>query len=224
MKKIKYLTILFAILVTPSLSQAQIFDFWNNKAYKISIKGVENSTKANFISSQIEDKQLAVFSYIDPTSNAGYFIVNNFSKIKEIENEINNSSGYSFISANEVVFNKETFLEMYMKRSGFEKSQFSNNKPKEILMGENKDLTTNLYSKALEVWENYYSKAFDEKRNDLPEHYPVFVNTGNPENDSRMYEQAKQEWLKNYPEESQYSTGSPYQDDKAKKAKSAENK
>lgn len=218
MKKMKYLAILFVIVVSPSLSQAQIFDFWNNKAYKITIKGVDDVAKADVISREIESKQLVVFSYIDPKTNSGYIVVNNFSKVKEVENKINNTSGYSLINVNEVEFNKEIFLELYMKRGGFEKPQFSNNKPKEILMSENKDLTTILYSKALEVWENYYSKAFDEKKNDLPEHYPVFVNTGNQENDSRRYEQAKQEWLKNYPEESQYSTGVPYQDDKEKKA------
>jgi len=47
-----------------------------------------------------------------------------------------------------------------------------------------------------------------KKRGDgMPEHYPVFVDTGNPEYDNSVYDQAKQEWIKNYPEEVSKITG-----------------
>jgi hypothetical protein len=41
-------------------------------------------------------------------------------------------------------------------------------------------------------------------------HQPVFVDTGNPEADNAAYEQAKQEWIQNYPEEVEKVTGRSY--------------
>lgn len=38
-------------------------------------------------------------------------------------------------------------------------------------------------------------------------HYPDFINTGNPEQDAQNFDKAKQEWIKNYPEEVEKLTG-----------------
>lgn len=45
----------------------------------------------------------------------------------------------------------------------------------------------------------------------MPEHYPVYENTGNPDYDNSVYEQAKQEWIKNYPVEVELLTGRQYE-------------
>lgn len=220
----KKLLILFVFAITSSFSQGQVFDFWSNKAYKIAMKGASSFINAENISRQSEEMQIVVFSYVDPSTSTGYFIVSNFSKVQEIEKMINSDNGFSFIGYEEVTFNKDLFLEMYMKRGGYQKIQFSTNKPKEITMGLHKDLTTNLYTKALDVWEDFYGKGDGGKLNGVPQHYPVFVNTGNPENDNLKFEQAKQEWIKNYPEETEYSTGRPYEGVKNKESKNSEKK
>ncbi len=57
------------------------------------------------------------------------------------------------------------------------------------------------------------SSSFDPKKraDGMPEHYPVFIDTGNPDHDNSVYDQAKQEWIKNYPEEVEQITGRSYQ-------------
>ena len=35
----------------------------------------------------------------------------------------------------------------------------------------------------------------------MSEHSPVFISTGNADYDNSVYDKAKQEWIKNYPEE-----------------------
>lgn len=47
-----------------------------------------------------------------------------------------------------------------------------------------------------------------KKRSDgMPEHYPYYISTGNQEYDNSVYDQAKQEWIKNYPAEVEQLTG-----------------
>jgi hypothetical protein len=47
-----------------------------------------------------------------------------------------------------------------------------------------------------------------KKRDDgMPEHYPIYKSTGNSEFDNSVYDQAKQEWIKNYPAEVEKITG-----------------
>jgi hypothetical protein len=51
-----------------------------------------------------------------------------------------------------------------------------------------------------------------KKRSDgMPDHYPYYISTGNPEYDNSIYDQAKQEWIKNYPNEVELMTGRSYQ-------------
>ncbi|MFA4852678.1 MAG: hypothetical protein WC599_09190 [Bacteroidales bacterium] len=47
----------------------------------------------------------------------------------------------------------------------------------------------------------------EKRRDGMPEHYPVFVNTGNTDADNAQYEMDKQEWIKKYPEEVAKITG-----------------
>lgn len=216
--KISLIILLFLEFYTTSV-QAQVLNFSNNNAYKIAMKGANNSVNADFVARQMEKSQFAIFSYVDPTTSTGYFVVENNSKVVEIQNFLNNEQGYSVIELQEIPLTDELFIEMYMKRSGVEKADFSKNEPKQITMGPNEELSTSLYLKASNVWKKLYSNAYHNKQQGLPEHYPVFVNTGNPELDNSTFDQAKQEWLKNYPKEAEYTTGILYQDDKAKQGK-----
>lgn len=51
----------------------------------------------------------------------------------------------------------------------------------------------------------------DAKRHDgMPEHYPVFVDTGKPETDKAKYDNDKKNWLKSYPKEVEALMGKSY--------------
>ncbi|OFY86486.1 MAG: hypothetical protein A3F72_14970 [Bacteroidetes bacterium RIFCSPLOWO2_12_FULL_35_15] len=208
----KKLLILFVFISSTCFSQVgPVFNFEKNKAYKITMKGADNLVKADNIERQMEKLQLAIFSFVDPTTSMGYFIVDNLNKIQEIEKTLNNEKDFSFSSFEEIPLTEESFLEMYMKRGGFEKAEFSKNIPKQIVMGPYQELSSSLYLKALIVWEKKYKNAFN-KLQGLPEHYPVFFNTGNPEYDNARYGQAKEDWIKNYPDEVEKITGRSYKD------------
>lgn len=44
--------------------------------------------------------------------------------------------------------------------------------------------------------------ALQKNRTDgMPEHYPVFINTGNPDIDNANYDNLKKDWMENYPVE-----------------------
>lgn len=208
----KKLLILFVFISSTCFSQVgPVFNFEKNKAYKITLKGADNLVKADNIERQIEKLQLAIFSFVDPAISTGYFVVDNFNQLQGIKNTLNNEKGFSFIGFEEIPLTEEIFLEMYMKRCGFEKTEFSKNIPKQIVMGPYQELSSSLYLKALIVWEKEYKNAYN-KLQGLPEHYPVFFNTDNPEYDNSKYDLAKKEWIKNYPDEVVQITGRSYKD------------
>ncbi len=213
----KKLLILFVLMSSTSFSQGgPSFNFEKNKAFKITMKGASDFAKADLVSRQMEKMQLAIFSVVDPQTSTGFFIVDNINKVQGIEKALNNLNGFSFVAFEEVSLTEDLFLEMYLKRGGFEKADYSKNKPKQIMMGPDVNLTNSLYRKAIDLWEKDYSKAYQNNLNGRPEHYPVFVSTGNPEKDSYSFELAKQEWIKNYPKEAESYSGIPYQGEKAK--------
>lgn len=208
----KKILILFVFISSTCFSQVgPVFNFEKNKAYKITIKGVDILLKADYIERQMEKLQLAIFSFVDPTTSMGYFIVDNLNKVQEIEKTLNNEKGFSFIGFEEIPLTEENFLEMYIKRGGVEKAEFSKNIPKQIVMGPYQELSSSLYLKALIVWEKEYKNVYN-KLQGLPEHYPVFFNSGNPEYDNSKYGHAKEEWVKNYPDEVEQITGRSYKD------------
>lgn len=204
--------LVFFLLVTlTSIAQNQTIDLSKKIALKISIKGADSIDKADLIGRQIEKLQLALFSYVDPTSGIGYFIVENNEKEIEIQSTVNSEQGYSITESQQINLTDELFIEMYMKRGGFQKNEFATNTPKIILLGSNNDLTNSLYLKAIVVWKSLYSISYN-KSIGAAEHHPIFVNTGNPNNDNEMYNQEKQNWVNNYPNEVEQMTGRSFQD------------
>jgi hypothetical protein len=201
----KSLWILFFFLSATCFSQQEpVFNFEKNKAYKIFLKGADDFKKADEIGRQMEKMQLAIFSYVDSVNGIGYFIVDNFYKVHEIEKMINNTDGYSYIGFEEIPLNGDNFLDMYMKRGGFENNEFSSNAPKKVMMGPFENLSKSLYKKAVSVWVQKYpenkemvEKYYIEK---IKNEVPKFVDTGNPEKDNQEYNKAKEKWINENPE------------------------
>jgi hypothetical protein len=48
---------------------------------------------------------------------------------------------------------------------------------------------------------NYFPIKTIIKEGELPEPFPLLINTGNPEQDALMYEEKKNNWVKKYPKE-----------------------
>lgn len=79
-----------------------------------------------------------------------------------------------------------------------------------ILISQGSDFDVNKVG--VRVIKGKSEESVEKKRGDgMPEHYPVFVNTGNENYDNSVYEQAKQEWIKNYPNEVEELTRRSYQ-------------
>ncbi len=200
----KKLIVLLVFISGYCYSQVPVFNFQTNKEYKIILKGADDFKKADEIGRQMEKMQLAVFSYVDPVNDIGYFIVDNFYKVHEIEKIINNIDGCSYISFEEIPLNEDNYLDMYMKRGGFENNEFSNNPPKKVIMGPYDELSNSLYKKAVSVW----VKKYPENKEMIEKYYiekikneaPKFVDTGNPEKDNQEYNKAKEKWLNENPE------------------------
>jgi len=154
----KKLIILFVFISSTCFSQDIIFNFQKAQLYKITMEGANDFNKADNIGRTMEKMQLAIFSYVDPTTSTGYFIVDNFYKVHEIEKMINNKDGYSYTGSEEFQLTEDNFLEMYMKRGGYEPDEFSSQPPKKIIMGPFNELTNSLYNKANEIWDKKYKK------------------------------------------------------------------
>lgn len=59
--------------------------------------------------------------------------------------------------------------------------------------------------------DSYTKKELSSSNEQSPApHYPVFVDTGNPEYDALQFDKAKQEWIVNYPEEVEKLTSRSY--------------
>ena len=154
----KKLIILFVFISSTCFSQDIIFNFQKAQLYKITMEGANDFNKADNIGRTMEKMQLAIFSYVDTTTSTGYFIVDNFYKVHEIEKAINNQSGYKYIGFEEMQLSETLFLEIYMKRGGFGTAEFSNQPPKKIQMGPFNELTNSLFNKANEIWDKKYKK------------------------------------------------------------------
>ncbi len=138
-------------------SQEPVFNFENDKACKITMKGADTYNKADHIERLMEKMMLSLFSYVDTTNSTGYFIVDNFYKVHEIEKLLNNESEMNFIGSEEIQLTEDFFLEIYMKRGRFKPDEFSSYPPKKIIMGPFNKLTDGLYNKASEIWKKKYT-------------------------------------------------------------------
>jgi len=154
----KKLIILFVFISGTCFSQDMIFSFQKDKLYKITMEGANDFNKADNIGRTMEKMQLAIFSYVDPTTSTGYFIVDNFYKVHEIEKAINNQNGYKYFGFEEMQLTEHFFLEIYMKRGGFGTAEFSYQPPKKIQMGPFNELTNSLFNKANEIWDKKYKQ------------------------------------------------------------------
>lgn len=122
------------------------------------MEGADNFNKADNIERLMEKMKLSLFSYVDTITSTGYYIVDNFYKVHEIEKAINNQNGYKYIGNEEMQLTEDFFLEIYMKRGGFKSSEFSSQLPRKIQMGPFNELTNGLYNKAKEIWEKKYKQ------------------------------------------------------------------
>lgn len=156
----KKILIVLVFISSACIAQEPVFNFEKNKAYKITMKGADDFNKADNIARSSEKMQLAVFSYVDPTTSTGYFIVDNFYKVHEIEKMINNQDGYNYTGYEELQLTEDFFLDIYMKRGGFEPSEFSNQTPKKVQMGPFTELSNSLYTRAKKVWVNKYPESY----------------------------------------------------------------
>ena len=152
------LFILLLFLSGYCYSQEPVFNFEKNKAYKITMKGADDFKKADLIARTMEKNQLSIFAYVDPSTSAGCFIVDNFYKVHEIEKMINNQAGFSYVGFEEIPLNEELFLDIYMKRGGYNPDEFASQPPKKIIMGPFNELSNSLNKKAIEIWEKKYKK------------------------------------------------------------------
>jgi hypothetical protein len=152
----KKILILLVFISSTCLSQEMIFNFEKNKVYKIKMEGANDFKKADHIARLMEKTTLSLFSYVDSTNGTGYFIVDNFYKVHEIEKMINNEKEIKFLSSEEIPLTEDLFIEMYMKRGGYESTQFSLQPPKKIVMGPFNGLSNSLFEKATEIWEKKF--------------------------------------------------------------------
>ena len=200
----KLLFILFLLSSGFCYAQEPVFNFETNKLYKISLLGVDNYEKADDIARTMEKNLLSIFSYVDHIEGNGYFIVDNFHKIHEIEKMIKNKEGYSFNGFEEMPLTEDNFIDIYMKRGGYEKAEFSQHPPKPIIMGPHNELSKKLYDKAASIWVKTYPENIEmiesyyiEK---IKSELPRFIDTGNPQKDNLNYTNAKDKWIKDNPE------------------------
>ncbi len=150
--------ILLVFISSACIAQESGFNFEKNKAYKITMKGADDFNKADNIQRLMEKMKLSLFGYVDPATSTGYFVVDNFYKVHEIEKMIDNQEGYKYTGYEEIKLTEDFFLDIYMKRGGFESAEFTLNSPKRIQMGPFIQLTNDLFSKANEIWEKKYKK------------------------------------------------------------------
>lgn len=210
-KNYMVIAVFFSLQTLSLISQNQPAELSRKTVYKINIRGVECFDKADLLSRQIEKLQLAIFSYVDQITGFGYFIVENNEKEAEIRNTVNSENGCSIIESQKIDLTDELFLEMYMKRSGFNINEFSTNIPTEVVLGPNKELTRSLFCHAIAIWKNNYLTTYN-KSIGVTDHHPIYINTGNSDDDNLKFEQEKQNWLTNYPDEVEKMTGRSFKD------------
>jgi hypothetical protein len=195
----KKLIFLLLLLSGYCYGQTPVFEFEKDKLYKIQILGVNDSADADNIARTMEKMGLSIFSFVDFKTGFGYFIVDNYYKVHEIEKMINNKDKYAYVGYQDMALTEDNFLEIYLKRGGVSESNFSEKPPKKIIMGPFNDLTSALYKKAVAVW----VKKYPEKSTLIESYYiekirselPKFEDTGNPKKDSLHYYKLKDKWI-----------------------------
>lgn len=203
MKKLIVL-LMFMVNYSCFAQQESVFNLKDYKLYKIFISGINSPEKADYISRLTEKFSLCIFSYVFHEEGYGYFMVDNFYKVHEIEKTINNQNGLSYDSFEELQLTNDNFLEMYLRRGGIAKTQFSDTPPRKLIMGPNNVLTKNMFKAANDIWVNKYpenagmveSYYIEKIRKELPR----FTDTGNPEKDKQSYLKAKDKWIKENPD------------------------
>ena len=176
------LAIVFVLSLGTCIAQQSEFNLQKNKLYKISLSGADNFSKADEVSRLMEKNMLSIFSYVDFTTGEGYFIVDNYYKVHEIEKMLDNSNEFKYISFEEIPLSKDIFLEIYFKRGGENTDDFSVGLPKKVNLGPKVELAEQLYGVAKEIWvENYpdsYNNLYSPKNNLSPEELKEKQNKG----------------------------------------------
>lgn len=219
----KSLVVLFLFVTTISFSQNSNVNLSDFKAYKIALGNLSNQEQAINIAKTTEKELLSEFSWIDFSSGVGYFIVKNNKNITATESYLRSLNNINFSNTQEIRLEDNLFLELYSKKSGIKNESLQNQIPDYINLA-SKTTSELFYQTAKEIWSNKYPENYkaiynaeDKNRNiqkdeNTPEHYPVYINTGNPDYDNSVYDQAKKEWIINYPGEVEQLTGRSYED------------
>ncbi len=204
----KSLIVFFLFVSTIGYSQNSDFNLADYKAFKTTISNMSNKEQSVFIENTMEKNLMAEFSYVDFSTGTGYFIIKNNNYIAAIEAIINSLNNYTCSNSQELALTDNLFLEMYTKRGGLKNEDLKNQPPNYFYVNGNQKKTELLYQIAKEKWIKKYPESYNslynsnsESKEYIPEHYPVLINTGNPESDNAINAKAKQEWLKNFPEE-----------------------
>ena len=208
------------MLFISSSCLAQNADFNKNeyKFYSISISNLKNQEQANSISELSEKNLLSEFSWVDFSTNTGFFLLNNASKISEIEKIINSNYGLSVFETKEINFDNELFLKIYYQK-GNGKSEYSINQPPDYIhfgIG-NESKSEKFYQMAKKIWINKYPESYnalynnneeqsfkssknENKYYELPSDFPKFIDTGNPQSDITDYQKTKDDWILKNPD------------------------
>lgn len=203
------LILLFLFITILGYSQSTKIYLADYKTYNIIISNLDNQNMADELAGTIQKSFLSEFAWIDYPSGKGYFIMEKNKPVSKIEAVIKNTNNYTFSNTQEIDLSDDLYLEIYTRKGRMEVSALSFQEPK-YLMIENENTSALFFHNAKEIWiKNYpeaYNSVYHVKVNNnnkeyIPEHYPKFINTGNPEQDNSVYAKSKQEWLKNYPEE-----------------------
>jgi hypothetical protein len=178
------------------------------KAFKTVIGNLSNKDQALIIENTMEKQLMAEFSWVDVSTGVGYFIIKNTNYIVAIESIINSLNNYTCSNSQEITLDENLFFNMYSNKGGLAMEELKNMPLNFVEVNGNRKKSEELYEKAKELWIKKYPEIYnniynsDKKSEEyIPEHYPVFVKTGNPEYDNDVFAKAKQEWVKNYPEE-----------------------
>jgi len=205
MKKLFFF--LFFLLSIVAIAQNNV-NLKEYNCYKIVTNGVANVNISKIIGN-CEKSEKADFACFDKNSMSIFFILNKYQQINELIDFVNNAENIKLNNAIDINLTEEMFFDLYLKRS----DSFNNEKiPEDIVLG-NKSNSDKFFQIVKQYW--YKTKIDNNIKNNstninLPPHYPVFRDTGNPEYDKTFYETQKQEWIKNYPNEVEQVTGRSY--------------
>jgi hypothetical protein len=197
---------------TLGFSQITKVNLADYKAYKITVTDILDQLHAENIAKSLEKSNLATLVWIDYVKGEGYCILKSDKLIAKVETEINNQKA-TWINTQEINLDDNKFFGIYSQKGGTATNGLSESQPNYVKLI-NESESAMFYHNAKQIWMNKYPEIYKseygvksvvggEKRNiqDMPEHCPKFINTGNPDYDNSVYEQAKREWIKNYPEE-----------------------